>query len=347
MQPNEPFPAQASGPPLVPVQPFVPTPVPVDRDEPIRPPRDTTDGPAPAQPPAPHPHQALTARLAQWSAAEQVVADVVRALNTAYGTPLTVALLDRPVGSDHLPATNTIVLSPKYATPGLATVADKLILYRLATAFEHLGVNASDAEALQTYNGQQQRLWRLANPPQNPPPADVYRFYHGTNRCNFYGDGIQVTGLTPSKAGSAIGCKRWERHDIARESKDQGWNTATLDFDVALSYARQHTEWAMGTKRNEPTLRDVADEGGLVLTFDMPKKAVDGSDQWRRDNSGDPNNFQTTEAIPAERIRVVEALGIPGPLTAVAPPPIFAQAPMVKTDSAPGARRRVYPKSDI
>lgn len=320
--------------------------MPVYRDEPIRPPWDTTTaGPAPAQLPAPHPHQALTARLAHWCAAEQVVADVVGALDTAHGMPLTVALLDRPVGSDYLPATNTIVLSTKYATPELATVADKLILYRLATAFEQLGVNTRDAEALQTYNGRQRRLWRLANPPQVPPPGDVYRFYHGTNRCNFYGDGIQVTGLTPSKAGSAIGCKRWEKHDIARESKDQGWNTVTLDFDMALSYARQHTEWAMGRKRNEPTLRDVAGEGGLVLAFDMPKKAVDGNDQWRQDNSGDPNNFQTMEAIPAKRIRVVEELGIPGPLTAVAPPVASIEAPMAKADPTPGSRRRVYPQS--
>ncbi|WCN79640.1 hypothetical protein [Micromonospora sp. LH3U1] len=268
---------------------------------------------------------------------------MARALDTAYGRPLTVALLESPVGSDYLPAINTIVLSTKYATPDLATVADKLILYRLATAFEHLGVNTRDAEALETYNGRQRRLWRLANPPQDPPPADVYRFYHGTNRCNFYGDGIQVMGLTPSKAGSAIGCKRWERHDIARESKDQGWITATLDFDLALSYARQHTEWAMGRKRNETTLRDVAGEGGLVLAFDMPKKDVDGNDQWRQDNSGDPNTFQTTQAIPAKRIRVVEELGIPGPLTALAPPPTFIEAPMAKADPTPGTRRRVYP----
>ncbi|GAB2921536.1 hypothetical protein GCM10027280_05870 [Micromonospora polyrhachis] len=319
--------------------------MPVYHDEPIRPPWDaTTAGPAPAPPPAPHPDQALTARLAHWYAAEQAVVDVVRALDTAHGRPLTVALLDSPVGSDYLPATNTIVLSTKYAMPELATVADRLILYRLATAFELLGVNTRDAEALQTYNGRQQRLWRLANPPQDPPPADMYRFYHGTNRCNFY-DGIQVTGLTPSKAGSAIGCKRWERHDIARESKDQGWNTATLDFDLALSYARQHTEWAMGRKRNEPTLRDVASEGGLVLAFDMPKKDVDGNDQWRQDNSGNPNNFQTMQAIPAEWIRVVEELGIPGPLTAVAPPPTPLEAPTAKADPTPGTRRRVYPKS--
>ncbi|MEH0971284.1 hypothetical protein V6U77_09150 [Micromonospora sp. CPCC 205546] len=313
--------------------------MPVHRDEPVHPPQGTASGPAPA----PQPDQALTARLAHWSATEQVVTDVVSALNTAYGTPLTVALLDTPVGSDHLPATNTIVLSSKYATPGLATVADKLILYRLATAFESLGVNASEAVALQAYNGRQQRLWRLANPPQDPPPADVYRFYHGTNRCNYHGDGIRITGLAPDMAGSAIGCKRWERHDIARESKDQGWNTVTLDFEIALSYARQHTEWAMGMKRNEPALRDVADEGGLVLTFDVPKEAVDGNDRWRRDNSGDPNNFQTQEAVPAQRIRVAEELGIPGPLTAVAPPPISTGAPRAKADppSATG-RRRVY-----
>ncbi|MEO3776510.1 hypothetical protein ABGB16_06605 [Micromonospora sp. B11E3] len=182
-------------------------------------------GPAPAHPPAPQPHQALTARLTYWSAAEQVVADVVAALNTTHGTPLTVALLDTPVGSDHLPATNTIVLSTRYATPGLAA------------------------------------------------------------------------GLAPTKAGSDIGCKRWEKHDIAREGKDQGWNTVTLDFEVALSYARQHTEWAMGMKRNEPTLRDVADEGGLVLAFDVPKTVVDGSNRWRRDNSGDRNFRSVRPAV--------------------------------------------------
>ncbi|MFF0122323.1 hypothetical protein ACWD8I_25945 [Micromonospora arida] len=296
------------------------------------------------QPNEPSPAQALTARLTHWCAADQVVADVVKALTTAYGTPLTVALLDTPVGSDHLLETNTIVLSTKYAEPGLATVADKLILYRLATAFAHLNVDTRDAEALQTYNGRQLRLWRLANPPQGPPPAEVYRFYHGTNRCNFYGDGIQLTGLTPGKAGSGIGCKRWERHDIGSESKDQGWNTVTRDFDMALSYARQHTEWAMGRKRNEPTLRDVAGEGGLVLAFDMPKKAVDGNDRWRQDKSGDPNNFQTEEAIPAEWIRVVEELGIPGPLTAVAPPPETTEAP-AKANPTPSNRRRVYPTS--
>ncbi|MFV2115785.1 hypothetical protein ACFHW0_26085 [Micromonospora sp. LOL_025] len=290
----------------------------------------------------------MTARLAYWSAADQVVADVVGALDTACGTPLTVALLDSPVGSDHLAATNTIVLSRKYAAPGLAAVADRLILYRLATAFEHLGVNTRDAEALDSYNGWQQRLWRLANPPQDPPPADVYRFYHGTNRCNYYGGGIQTTGLMPSRAGGALGCKRWEKHDIASESKDQGWNTVTLDFEVALSYARQHTEWAMGMKRNEPALRDVADEGGLVLTFDMSKDAVDGNGRWRRDNSGDPNNFQTEEAIPAGRIRVAEALGIPGPLTAVAPPPTVTSAPKPKADPPPSTgRRRVYPPTGL
>lgn len=270
---------------------------------------------------------------------------MVEALNTAHGMPLTVALLDTPVGSDHLPATNTICLSPKYAAPGLDTVANKLILYRLATAFEQLGLNAANAQALQTYNGRQQRLWRLANPAQDPPPADVYRFYHGTNRCNYYGDGIQVTGLTPSQAGSGLGCKRWEKHDIASESKDKGWNTVTLDFDVALSYARQHTEWAMGRKRNEPTLRDVAAEGGLVLAFDVPKEAVDSRSQWRKDKSGDPHNYQTSEAIPAVRIRVVEELGIPGPLKAVAPPLPFVEAAVVQTGPPSGAGRRVYPKS--
>ncbi|MFG1892342.1 hypothetical protein ACGFIR_31350 [Micromonospora sp. NPDC049051] len=300
--------------------------------------------PAPAQLPAPHPHQALTARLAHLCATHQVLADVVGAIDTARGTPLTVTLLDTPVGSDYLPTMNTIVLSTKYAAPGLASVADKLILYRSATAFERLGVNASDAEALQTYNGRQQGLWRLANPAQDPPPADVYRFYHGTNRCNYYGGGIQATGLTPSKAGSAIGCKRWEKHDIASESKDQGWNTVTLDFELALSYARQHTEWAMGMKRNEPTLRDVADEGGLVLAFDLPKATVDGNDQWRQDKSGNPNNFQTRAAVPAGHIRVVEELGIPGPLTTVAPPPVVTRTPVAKADPPPATgRRRVYP----
>jgi hypothetical protein len=317
-------------------------------NEPIRPARGTATGPAPDQPPAPQPHQALTARLAHWCAAEQVVADVVGALNAAHTTPLTVALFDTPVGSDYLAATNTIVVSTKYATPRFAAIADRLILYRLATAFEQLGVDARDPVALQTYNGWQERLWRLANPPQDSPPPDVYRFYHGTNRCNYYGDGetIQAVGLAPARAGSDIGCKRWEKHDIARESKDQGWNTVTLDFDLALSYARQHTEWAMGMKRNEPTLRDVADEGGLVLAFDMPKAAVDGNGRWRPDNSGDRNNFQTTEAIPAHQIWVVEELGVPGPLTTVAPPPTVTQAPVAKADTTPGVtgrRRRVYP----
>lgn len=295
----------------MPVQSGAPT-GPVHPDEPTRPPRDATADPARAQLSAPVPDQTLSARLAHWFAAEQVVADVVRAIETEYAMPLTVGLLHTPVGSDHVPGTNTIVLSPKYAEPELVAVADKLILYRLATAFEHLGVNTTTEEALLRHNNVQQQLWRLANPPQKPPSADVYRFYHGTNRCNYYGDGIQATGLMPGKAGSDIGCKRWEKHDVASESKDKGWNTVTLDFDLALSYARQHTEWAMGKKRGEPTLRDVADEGGIVLAFDMPKSALDGNDAWRHDHSGDPNNFQTKEEIPAEKIRVVEELGIPG-----------------------------------
>ncbi|MFI2652546.1 hypothetical protein [Micromonospora fulviviridis] len=317
--------------------------MPIYHDEPIRSARDTAN-PAPAPPP----HQVLTACLTQFRATEQVVADVAGALESAHGAPLTVALLDTPVGSGYLPAANIIVLSAKYATPGLASIAGKLILYRLATAFAQLGVDARDPVALQTYNARQERLWRLTNPPQDAPPADVYRFYHGTNRCNYDGDGdgIQAAGLAPTKAGSDIGCKRWEKHDIARESKDQGWNTVTLDFALALSYARHHTEWAMGMKRNEPTLRDVADEGGLVVAFDMPKTAVDGNNRWRRDNSGDRNNFQTMEAIPAQQIRVVEELAVPGPLTAVAPPPTSAQTPIIKADSTPnttGTRRRVYP----
>ncbi|MET7880884.1 hypothetical protein ABZS52_28640 [Micromonospora profundi] len=41
------------------------------------------------------------------------------------------SLLHTPVGSEYVPGTNTIVLSPKYATPELVAVADKLILYRL------------------------------------------------------------------------------------------------------------------------------------------------------------------------------------------------------------------------
>ncbi|WP_433385891.1 hypothetical protein [Micromonospora sp. KLBMP9576] len=271
-----------------------------------------------------------------------MVTDVVHALNTTHGTRLSVAILDSPVGSDYLPATNTIVLSTKYTTSALASIADKLILYRLATAFEQLGVDTRDAEALEAYRGRQLRLWQLANPPQDPPPEDVYRFYHGTNRCNYYGDGIQVTGLTPGKAGSDIGCKRWEKHDLARESKDQGWNTVTRDFGTALSYARQHTEWAMGRKRNEPTLRDVADQGGLVLAFDLPKSAVDGNDRWRRDRSGDPNNFQTVEAIPAAGMWVVEELGIPGPVTAIVPPAMGAG---IMVGPTPGAKRRHYPNS--
>ncbi|MFF5182099.1 hypothetical protein ACFY2Q_29165 [Micromonospora sp. NPDC000316] len=321
--------------------------MPVHSDEPTRPRGDAAADPARAQLPVPLPDQTLSARLAHWLAAEQVVAEVVRALETRYGMPLTVVLLHTPVGSEYVPGTNTIVLSPKYATPELVAVADKLILYRLATASEHLGVNTLDEEALRRHNDVQQRLWRLANPPQNPPPADVYRFYHGTNRSNYYGDGIRATGLMPGKAGSDIGCKRWEKHDVASESKDQGWNTVTLDYDLALSYARQHTEWAMGKKRREPTLRDVAHEGGLVLAFDMPKNHVNGNDAWRHDRSGDANNFQTKEEIPAERVVVVEELGIPGPLTAVAPPPRSTQAPKATSNSAPGTRRRLYPGSQV
>ncbi|WP_433124821.1 hypothetical protein ACQPWW_20705 [Micromonospora sp. CA-240977] len=337
MQPNQLPTEQPPRPPLVSVHP----------DEPPRLSGDATAHPAPAQPSVPLPDQTLSARLAHWIAADQVVADVVRALETRYDMPLRVGLLHTPVGSDHLPGINTIVLSPKYAAPEFVAVADKLILYRLATAFEHLGVNTLKKDALQERNAVQQRLWRLANPLQNPPPADVYRFYHGTNRCNYYGDGIQTAGLMPGKAGSDIGCKRWEKHDVTRESKDKGWNTVTLDFNLALSYARQHTEWAMGKKRNEPTLRDVADEGGLVLAFDVPKNDVDGNDAWRHDHSGDANNFQTREEIPAQRIRVVEELGIPGPLEAVAPPPTSLQAPTPTSSSAPGMRRRLYPGQEV
>ncbi|MEU8129036.1 hypothetical protein AB0B68_17625 [Micromonospora sp. NPDC049049] len=339
MQPNHLPTEQTPRPPLVPFQSGAPT-GPVHLDGPTCPPRGATADPAQAQLSAPVPDQTLSARLAHWFAAEQVVADVVRTLETRYAMPLTVGLLHTPVGSDHVPGTNTIVLSPKYAAPELVAVADKLILYRLATAFEHLGVDISTEEAFLRHNNVQKQLWLLANPPQEPPPADVYRFYHGTNRCNYYGDGIQATGLMPGKAGSDIGCKRWEKHDVASESKDKGWNTVTLDFDVALSYARQHTEWAMGKKRGEPTLRDVAVEGGIVLAFDMPKSALDGNDAWRHDHSGDPNNFQTKEEIPAKRIRVVEELGIPGPLTAVAPPPKSTPAP---STPAPSTGRRRYP----
>lgn len=347
MQPNHLPTERTPRSPLAPVQSGDAT-VPVHLDESTRPPADANADPAQAQLSALLPDQTLSARLAHWFAAEQVVADVVRALETGYGMPLTVGLLHTPVGSDHVPGTNTIVLSPKYAAPELVAVADKLILYRLATAFEHLGGNTLTGDALLTHNNVQQQMWLLANPPQKPPPADVFRFYHGTNRCNYYGDGIQATGLMPGKAGSDIGCKRWEKHDVASESKDKGWNTVTLDFDVALSYARQHTEWAMGKKRGEPTLRDVASEGGIVLAFDMPKSALDGNDAWRHDRSGDPNNFQTREEIPATSIRVVEELGIPGPLTAVAPPPKSTPAPNIPAPSTrapstsaavPGRRR--------
>ncbi|MFG1951954.1 hypothetical protein [Micromonospora sp. NPDC048830] len=84
MQPKEPPPSQTSRPPLVPAQPFTPPAVPIYHGEPIRPAQNTA-GTAPAQPPAPQPHQALTARLTHWSAAEQVVADVVAALDQLLG----------------------------------------------------------------------------------------------------------------------------------------------------------------------------------------------------------------------------------------------------------------------
>lgn len=304
--------------------------------------------------PPPYPtHPGLTARLTQWCATDQLVAGAVVALNSAHATPLAVGIADPPVGSDYLAASNMIVLSAKYAGPGFEALADKLILYRLACGLYQLDVDVRDPVALQAFNTRQEHLWRLANPRPGPAPDQVRRFYQGTNRENFYRDAesISVAGLKPSLAGSGIGCKRWERHDIAAEHKDQGWHTVTLSFEVALSYARQHTEWAMGMKRNELTLRDVADFGGLVLCFDVPVADLADPARWRPDRSGDPNNFQTTDVIAANRLQVVEALAIPDPLTKVAPPPMAAVVPPVVRAANPGtetgSRRRVYPPTPM
>ncbi|WP_431727779.1 hypothetical protein [Verrucosispora sp. TAA-831] len=304
-------------------------------------------GAFPAPPPA---HPGLTARLTQMAAADRTVADAVAAINAGEPTPLCVGLLDTPVGSDYLPAANMIVLSATYAGPTLGVIAGKLILYRLAARLEQLPVNVADPVALQAFNTRQEHLWRLANPaPASVPPPDVYRFYQGTNRENFFsGPGcISVVGLDPGKAGGGIGCKRWEKHIVAAEYKDQGWHTVTLSFEVALSYARQHTEWAMGLKEHEPARQDVAECGGLVLSFDVPRVDVDRSERWRQDNSGDHHNFQTLDAILPGQLQVVEELAVPGPLTKVAPPPMVAQIPAVQRQATaaqqPGAKRRVYP----
>ncbi|PZF83978.1 hypothetical protein [Micromonospora endophytica] len=296
-----------------------------------------------APPPA---HSALTARLTQLRTTHQVVADAVSALNAASATPLAVALLDTPIGSDYLPAANLIVLSGKYAAPASDALADKLILYRLTTGLHQLPLDVHDAAALQAYNLRQQHLWRLANPTPGPAPDGVCRFYQGTNRENFFaGDtSIAATGLQPDKAGSGIGCKRWEKHTVATEYKDQGWHTVTLSFDVALSYARQHTEWAMGMKEHEPALRDVADHGGLVLSFDVPESSLTDSKRWRPDKSGDSNNWQTTDTIAPDQIQKIEQLAVPGPLTKAAPPPTVAQIPAAQRQpTASGTKRRLYP----
>ncbi|MER7165780.1 hypothetical protein ABT336_06820 [Micromonospora sp. NPDC000207] len=299
-----------------------------------------------ATPPA---HPALTTRLTQLCTTYQVVADAVASVNAGQPTPLRVGLFDTQVGSDYLPAANMIVLSAKYAGAALGVIADKLILYRLAVCLHQLPVNVNDPVALQAFNTRQEHLWRLANPAPGPVPPGMLRFYQGTNRDNFYSGptSICVVGLDPSKAGGAIGCKRWEKHIVAAESKDQGWHTVTLSFDVALSYARQHTEWAMGMKEHEPALFDVTDFGGLVLSFDVPEASVTGNDRWRQDKSGDSNNFQTTDAIAPGQIQVVEPLAVPGPLTKVAPPPMAAQIPAVQRQAAAaqgtGTKRRVYP----
>ncbi|WP_326552362.1 hypothetical protein [Micromonospora sp. NBC_01813] len=293
---------------------------------------------------------AATARLTNLCQGDQVVADAVLALNAAHPTPLAVAILDTPVGSDYQPTGNMIVLSTKYAAQSMGSIADKLILYRLATGLDLLDVDVSNPVALQAFNTRQEHLWRLANPVPAPAPSGVCRFYQGTNRENFYlgGTSISIVGLQPGKAGSELGCKRWEKHTITSEYKDQGWHTVTLSFDVALSYARQHTEWAMGTMQNEPALHDVADCGGLVLCFDVPAASITGSDRWRQDNSGDLNNYQTQDTIPPQQIQVVERLAVPGPLTKVAPPPpMVAQlprvAPQVNATPGSGTKRRVYP----
>ncbi|WP_170147622.1 hypothetical protein [Micromonospora phaseoli] len=298
-------------------------------------------------PPSAHPE--LTARLIQLCTADQVVAGAVASLNAAHTTSLCVALLDSPDGSDYLPTANMIVLSTKYSAPSFAALADKLILYRLTTGLHQLVVDLNDPVALQAHNTRQEHLWRLANPTPGPVPPGVRRFYQGTNRENFHHGptSISAAGLQPAKAGSGLGCKRWEKHIVASEYKDQGWHTVTLSFDVALSYARQHTEWAMGMKAHEPALRDVADHGGLVLCFDVVEASIAGSDRWRQDKSGDSNNFQTTETIPPGQIQVVEQLAVPGPLTKIAPPPSVARIPAVPRQEGatqgPGVKRRVYP----
>ncbi|MEU5548708.1 hypothetical protein ABZ738_02965 [Micromonospora sp. NPDC047793] len=305
-----------------------------------------TPGALPAPPPA---HPGLTARLHQLAGTDQLVADAVASLDAGQPAPLSVGLLDTPVGSDYLPVANMIVLSVTYAGPALGAIADKLILYRLAARLHELAVDVGDPVALQAFNTRQGHLWRLANPAPAPAPPGICRFYQGTNRENFYsGPGsISAVGLDPGKAGGGIGCKRWEKHIVAAEYKDQGWHTVTLSFEVALSYARQHTEWAMGMKEHEPALRDVAECGGLVLSFDVPEASITGNDRWRQDKSGDSNNFQTLEVIPPGQIQVVEELAVPGPLTKVAPPPMVAQIPVAQRQATAaqqtGAKRRVYP----
>lgn len=331
-------------------EPFDLEPTPTYLHEPMHPVRRALGDPTP--PPEPRLHR----RLGQLCTAHPEVRDAVMALNGKHKTPLTLVTADTATGSDYLPQANAIVLSPKYAAadlgyelPELALIANKLILYRLAAALYLVDTNVQDPDELAAFNARQKRLWRLANPDVTGGPMSGFvRFYQGTNRSNYYGGGsepgIRSAGLSPDKAGGDLGCKRWEKHDIAREYKDQRWMTATTSYDIALSYAREHTEWAQGEKRNEPTKQDVADLGGLVLGFDVPVAVRDQPDIWRLDNSGNRANWQTSAPVAAKRIEVFEALAVPGPLTKQAPPPMSTGSVSIQPRSATGQdTRRRYP----
>ena len=262
--------------------------------------------------------------FADLRARSEVVRTVVSLVDAEHEDSFRVRIGDTDSGSDYRRDQNLVVMSPKYATNPASDLMRKLVLYRLSCAYALLPLDTRNGTALNTYNDLQTRLWRMANP---APAVDGTYLYQGTNRENYFAatTGIATVGISTKMAGSLRGSKRWEQHTFkAVEFKDQGWTTFTAAYDLALSYAREHTEWALGMKVGEPTMRDVADFGGMVVGFRVAREALQDHGHWRRDNSGNEHeNWQTCEDVPANQVEVFEVLAIPGPLTKVAPPPMM------------------------
>jgi len=252
---------------------------------------------------------------------------IVWEVNNGRTELFTISAAEAVSGCDYQPDTNRLLVSPKYLANPYRPLLWKLVLFRLSEAFARVPLARGDADAVRLRNQRQTALLNLANPvPTGQPPVGMVRMYHGTNRFNFYigsdGMSIQRDGLKTAQGGMTLGCKRWEGTIIRREYKDLERIAATLDYTHARGYAAEHTEWALGRKQGALTVRDLADYGGMVISFDVPANFADQKDTWRHDDSGASQpNWQASKDIDASRIAVVEELAIPHPPLVSTPPP--------------------------